>query len=1401
MSLTPPITSPANRRVGAAQNTRRRWLVRLLLWPVLLVWCLLMLAWLALHWVILPHIQDWRAPIEARASATLGVAVQIGAIQVISRGWVPALELRDVKLLDAQNRAALQLPRVAVTLAPQSLLDLRINFEQLLIEGAELDVRRDAAGRITVAGLDLSGGGADDRSGADWFFSQHEFVIRGATLRWTDEQRDAPPLALTGVELVMRNGLLHHDVRLDATPPAEWGERFSARGRFTQPLFAGAGEWQRWSGRGYIDLPRADLHQLRRYASLPFDLSEGLGALRGWFELRDGQPIAATVDLALNQVVLRLAPSVDPLRIEQLRGRVEGRRDAQGVSVSVQGFSFATGDGVRWPSGDAKLVWRQKEGEPVSGGEVNAQRLDLALMAQVASRIPMGAALRQLLVELKPQGAISDVTALWEGPLDAPRRYQVKGQLNGLSLAARAASDAQRIGRPGLRNASLQLNATETGGTAKLAVQGGMIEVPGVFADPRVPLDRLSAELQWSIGAGKVTVRVKNASFSNPDMQGDFDATWNTGPGGSFARAGRLPGQIDVTGQLRDGLATRVARYLPLGIPEAARTYVERSVKGGRVRRVDLRIKGDLWDFPYFDANFPGELRVTALADDVSYAFVPSLPATPTEPAFVSPWPTLTRIGGELVVDRSSLSFRNVQAQLGGVAWSQVQGGIRDLVDERKLNFEGNARGSAAEMLRIVNASPVGGWIHGSLARTTASGTAELKLGLALPLRDLEHTEVTGSVQLPGNDVRIVPDSPLLAGARGRVDFSHKGFAVVGATANAYGGELGFDGGTQGDGGLRFGGRGTATAEAIRRAPELGLLARVAPMLSGQVGYRISLAFVQGHPELSITSDLVGLASDLPVPMRKAAETPLAMHYQTRIKRESLQAGQTLADTLQLNLGSLLQVQYQRDLSGDTPRVMRGGIGLNEAAPAPTRGVVVSASLPLVSLDAWEPVYAKVIDADSEPGDAADDPGYGPERIALRAKELITGGRRVTGVVAGLSKDKSQWKVNLDADQLNGYIEYRSPGRGVTAAAGGAGSGRIYARLSRLTLPKSDVDLVESLLNEPPTSAPALDVVIDDFELRGKRLGRLELMAVNRPGDDPRVREWQLSKFTLSTPEAQLGATGTWSARGAAARRAEMDFKLELRDSGAFLERLGMGKAVRGGKGVLAGQVAWLGSPLTLDFASMSGQVKVNVEAGQFLKADPGAARLLGVLSLQALPRRLLFDFRDVFEEGFAFDSFSGDLRIAQGVAHTTNLRMRGVQAVVLMEGQADIGRETQDLRVVVVPEINAGTASLAYAVINPAIGLGTFLAQLFLRRPLSEAGTRQFHVSGPWGDPQVEAIVRKNDPALTGEPRVEPATAPVPTSGATAAPAGAPPGKSNRASTGAAVALPAEPAASHQAQ
>ena len=62
----------------------------------------------------------------------------------------------------------------------------------------------------------------------------------------------------------------------------------------------------------------------------------------------------------------------------------------------------------------------------------------------------------------------------------------------------------------------------------------------------------------------------------------------------------------------------------------------------------------------------------------------------------------------------------------------------------------------------------------------------------------------------------------------------------------------------------------------------------------------------------------------------------------------------------------------------------------------------------------------------------------------------------------------------------------------------------------------------------------------------------------------------------------------------------------------------------------------------------------------------------------------------------------------------------------------------------VIVPELNAGTASLIAPVINPAVGLGTFLAQMFLRRPLTEAATQEFHIDGGWSEPRIARVERQ---------------------------------------------------------
>jgi uncharacterized protein YhdP len=429
------------------------------------------------------------------------------------------------------------------------------------------------------------------------------------------------------------------------------------------------------------------------------------------------------------------------------------------------------------------------------------------------------------------------------------------------------------------------------------------------------------------------------------------------------------------------------------------------------------------------------------------------------------------------------------------------------------------------------------------------------------------------------------------------------------------------------------------------------------------------------------------------------------------------------------------------------------GLADDEHAPLPEGGVVANISLPLADIDAWTQVFTGISSPNTSGAVASAAAGatYLPTSMALRAKEVVMGGRKLSNVVVGGSREGTLWRANLDASELSGYLEYRQ--------SVGPTAGRLYARLARLSIGQSSAQEVENLLDEQPTTIPALDVVVEDFELRGKKLGRLEVDAVNLAVSSPTAttvrdmpREWRLNRFNIITPEAVLTADGNWAniANPAVAiagrsikerRRTTLNFKLAMENAGDVLTRFGMVGVVRRGKGKIEGQVSWLGSPITLDYPSMGGSFNVNVETGQFLKADPGIAKLLGVLSLQSLPRRLALDFRDVFSEGFSFDFVRGDVTIAQGIARTNNLQMKGVNAAVLMEGQADIAKETQTIKVVVVPEINAGSASLIASAINPLVGLTTFLAQVILRRPLIEAATQEFLIDGTWLDPRMTKV------------------------------------------------------------
>lgn len=1334
-------------------TTVARWSLGL----TLTAWFLCGATWGALQWLIVPRIGEFRPLLEARATQILGVPVHIGAIVAHSTGMIPSFELSDVQLFDAQGREALRLPRVLAALSPRSLLFL--GFEQLYVDRPELNIRRGLDGKIIVAGLDFSKNDNSQNGAADWFFSQIEFAIHDGTIRWTDELRSAPTLELKQVDLVLRNRLRRHDLRFDATPPAMWGDRFSLRGLFQQPLLShNNGRWRDWEGQLYAAFTRIDLSELRRHADLGIDLRQGNGALTAWVDVKQGLVVGGAADVALGQVSVTLGSGLEALELQSLRGRLGGKRLATGFEFSTQALQFDSADGLHWPGGNVSVNYLAAQGKVAARGELKADKLDLNALSRIANRLPFDPPARAALLAYAPKGLVERIQASWQGPLQAVTHYQVKGLVSQLELDTVANS-------PGVRGASVEFDFNQSAGKASISVAHGALALPRIFDEPVIALTQLSSDARWQVSGERIAVQLPNLKFSNADAQGEAQLKWETSDPGKSSSHAKFPGLLDLQGKLSRADGTRVHRYLPSIIHRPARDYVRDAIQAGSASAVRFKVKGDLNNMPFADPK-QGEFRISADVQNARYAYVPrSVQASDS-----LPWPPLTQLSGELVFDGAQLRVKGARARIGagsGLVVAKVDALIPDL-RHAIVTVNAEARGGLTEGLGIVNGSPISAMIARALARAVGSASADYKLKLILPITELEKSTVQGSVVLSGNDIQITPDTPMLSRARGIVNFSETGFSISAGQARMLGGELRLEGGSVAAASAGAGkvaaavtlrASGTVSAEGLRQAKEFGFAARLAQQASGTAAYNAQLSFRRGEPELLVSSNLLGLALNLPAPLNKSAETALPFRLETALVLESLPsapgAPPRLRDQLSLELGRLASLVYFRDLSGPEPRVTRGslavGLSPSESAPLPDEGVAANINLSTFDLDAWGAALSQAAGTSLTPsGTGSVAQAYLPNSMAVRARELTFGGRKLHNVVVGGSREGLLWRANLDASEFNGYLEYRQ--------SSDAGAGRVYARLARLTIAQSVASEVEALLSEQPASVPALDIVVDDFELRGKRLGRLEVEAVNR-ASALAAREWRLNKFNLITPEAVLTASGNWASIAAQGdsvaalparevperRRTLLNFKLDIADGGELLARFGMRDVVRKGRGKMEGQIAWLGSPFNLDYPSMTGAFTVNVETGQFLKADPGIAKLLGVLSLQALPRRLTLDFRDVFSEGFTFDFLRGDVAIEQGIAKTNNLQMKGVNAAVLMEGRADIAKETQDIKVVVVPEINAGTASLIASVINPAIGVGTFLAQLFLRRPLTEAATQEFHIDGSWADPKISKVARKS--------------------------------------------------------
>jgi uncharacterized protein (TIGR02099 family) len=1217
---------------------------------------------LAVRFWLLPDIERYRGEIVGAVSAAVGQPVRIGGIQAGWFGLNPTIRLDDVRIYDHAGREALTLPSIENRLAWSSLVRGELKVRSLVIEGLRLQIRRDAEGALYVAGTKL---GTDIRF-SRWLLAQDEVVLRDAEIEWHDERRGAPALALSAVNIRLRNSGDEHSLGFSARPPEELGSSVELRALLQGPDLADPAAWL---GRVYVELGNSDLAAWRTWIDHPWRIVRGDGALRAWLTLEGGEIRQATADFALSGVSARLGEDLVPLRLASLRGRLQGSFENGHYRVTARELAVAMENGAAVGPSNFEVAWTAGAD---AGGSFAASALELEPLARLAASLPLPERPRKLLAEVKPRGRLAEARYEWQGEAQAPTSFASQAKFVDLAAGPIGAL-------PGFAGISGSFDATESSARVVFATRKGELYLPRVFPQPRIPLDFLNGLVEWERqGEGAFSLRLASITFSNEHLSGNAH--------GTYSATGTGPGTIDLSAQFNRADATHLARYLPHGSlmgGEAVRDWLTSSVLAGHSSDVRVRIRGDLREFPFVDPA-SGEFSVAARIERGVLRYAEA-------------WPRIENIRGELLFERNRMHIAGRSGSILGAALANVEVGIPRLKDPSPhLEVSGEARGATAEFLRFIEASPVRRMTGGLTSPMSASGYGRLRLKLDLPLKDLPKTRVEGEYEFAGNDVVVHAQLPPIEGAAGRLTFTDSTLNVRGVEGRLFGGAVALSGATQADGSIQISAKGEAALAAMRALADHPWRR----YLAGQAAYEATISLAKGRTHVVLQSPLQGVTSALPAPLAKSAGETLPLRLEIAPD-----------DRLKLRLGRVVAADVLRRRQGEALVVQRAAVALTPVGEAPLTlperpGTLVYGSLPALDLDKWLPLFA---------GPGAPD----ASAFDVRIGRLDVHGKRLNDVALRAGSDAAGWAATLASQELAGDLSYRKDG-----------GGRLVARLTRFRTPDEYPGATASTLQ--PADLPAMDLVAERFTWRGKDFGRVEIIG-KRAGED-----WRIEKLTMASAEANFAASGTW--RNGAPTRSNLDFDLNATDAGQFLARVGYPNLVKAGKARLRGSLGWEGNPGVIDWPSLGGNVTLEAGSGQFLEIEPGIGKLISLMSLQSLPRRMALDFHDVFSKGFSFEEINSSGQIRTGVMAVKDFRMRGSSAQVEMSGEVDLVKETQNMRVRVVPSLG-DSASTVIALVNPLLAIPAAIAQKILKDPLGHIFAFDYAVSGGWTDPKVAKL------------------------------------------------------------
>ncbi|HBD7942099.1 TPA: AsmA2 domain-containing protein YhdP [Escherichia coli] len=1232
--------------------------------------------------IALPHLDAWRPEILNKIESATGMPVEASQLSASWQNFGPTLEAHDIRA-ELKDGGEFSVKRVTLALDVwQSLLHMRWQFRDLTFW--QLRFRTNTP---------ITSGGSDDSLEAshisDLFLRQFDhFDLRDSEVSFLTPSGQRAELSIP--QLTWLNDPRRHRAEGLVSLSSLTGQH----GVMQVRMDLRDDEGLLSNGRVWLQADDIDLKPwLGKWMQDNIALETAQFSLEGWMTIDKGDVTGGDVWLKQGGASWLGEKETHTLSVDNLTAHIT--RENPGWQFSIPDTRI-TMDGKPWPSGALTLAWIPEQDV---GGKDNKRSDELRIRASNLELAGLEG-IRPLAAKLSP--ALGDV---W-------RSTQPSGKINTLALdIPLQAADKTRFQASwsdlAWKQWKLLPGAEHFSGTLSGSVENGLLTAS--MKQAKMPYETVfRAPLEIADGQATISWLNNDKGFQLDGRNIDVKAKAVHARGGfRYLQPANDEPWLGILAGISTDDGSQAWRYFPENLMgKDLVDYLSGAIQGGEADNATLVYGGNPQLFPY--KHNEGQFEVLVPLRNAKFAFQPD-------------WPALTNLGIELDFINDGLWMKTDGVNLGGVRASNLTAVIPDYSKE-KLLIDADIKGPGKAVGPYFDETPLKDSLGATLQELQLDGDVNARLHLDIPLNG-ELVTAKGEVTLRNNSLFIKPLDSTLKNLSGKFSFINGDLQSEPLTASWFNQPLNVDFSTK-EGAKAY--QVAVNLNGNWQPAKTGVLpAAVNEALSGSVAWDGKVGIVLPYHagatyNVELNGDLKNVSSHLPSPLAKPAGEPLPVNVKVDGNLNSFElTGQAGADNhfnSRWLLGQKLTLDraiWAADSKTLPPLPEQSGVELN---------------MPPMNGAEWLALFQKGA-AESVGGAASF-----PQHITLRTPMLSLGNQ--------------QWNnLSIVSQPTANGTQVEAQGREINATLAMRNNAPWLANIKYLYYnPSVAKTRGDSTPSSPfPTTERINFRGWSDAQIRcaecwfwGQKFGRID-SDITISGNT-----LTLTNGLIDTGFSRLTADGEWI-NNPGNERTSLKGKLRGQKIDAAAEFFGVTTPIRQSSFNVDYDLHWRKAPWQPDEATLNGIIHTQLGKGEITEINTGhAGQLLRLLSVDALMRKLRFDFRDTFGEGFYFDSIRSTAWIKDGVMHTDDTLVDGLEADIAMKGSVNLVRRDLNMEAVVAPEISATVGVAAAFAVNPIVGAAVFAASKVLGPLWSKVSILRYHISGPLDDPQINEVLRQ---------------------------------------------------------